>query len=45
MSELAASATEQIHQKVEKILEPKLDVLLSKKVKVTVLIPKPQKKE
>ena len=27
-SDLAVSATEQIHQKVEKILEPKLDELL-----------------
>ena len=34
MSDLAVSATEQIHQKVEKILEPKLDVLLSKKVRL-----------
>ena len=31
MSELAVSASEQIHQKVEKILEPKLDELLSRK--------------
>ena len=32
-------------QRVEKILEPKLDVLLSKKVKVNALKTKPHKKE
>ena len=45
MSELAVSATEQIHRKVEKILEPKLDALLSKKIKVTALKTTPHKKE
>ena len=45
MSELAMSAADHINQRVEKILEPKLDVLLSKKVKVQVLKTKPQKKE
>ena len=45
MSELAVSASEQIHRKVEKILEPKLDELLSRKIKVTALKTKPQKKE
>ena len=45
LSELAVSAAEQIHQQVEKILEPKLDLLLSKKVKVNVLKTKPNKKE
>ena len=45
MSDLAVSATEQIHQKVEKILEPKLDELLSRKIKVTALKTIPQKKE
>ena len=45
MSELAVSASEQIHRKVEKILEPKLDELLSKKIKVTALKTIPQKKE
>ena len=37
MSDLADSATEQIHQKVGKILEPTLDKLLSRKIKVTAL--------
>ena len=45
MSELAVSASEQIHRKVEKILEPKLDALLSKKIKVTALKTIPHKKE
>ena len=45
LSELAVSETKQIHKKVEKILEPKLDVLLSKKVKVNALKTKPNKKE
>ena len=45
MSDLAMSAAEQINQRVEKLLEPKLDVLLSKKVKVPALKTKPQKKE
>ena len=44
LSELAVSAAEQIHQRVEKILEPKLDLLLSKKVKVNALKTKPNKK-
>ena len=45
MSELAMSAADQINQRVEKILEPKIDLLLSKKVKVQALKTKPQKKE
>ena len=45
MSELAMSAADQINQRVEKILEPKIDFLLSKKVKVQALKTKPQKKE
>ena len=45
MSELAVSATKQIHKQVEKSLEPKLDLLLSKKVKVNALKTKPHKKE
>ena len=45
LSELAVSAAEQINKRVEKLLEPKLDVLLSKKVKVHALKTKPHKKE
>jgi len=45
MSELAMSATEQIQKQVDKSLEPKLDLLLSKKVKVIALKTKPNKKE
>ena len=45
MSELAVSATEQTHKQVEKSLEPKLDPLLSKKVKVNASKTKPNKKE
>ena len=42
---IGCPATEQIHRKVEKILEPKLDALLSKKIKVTALKTISQKKE
>ena len=42
LSELAVSATEQRHKQS---LEPQLDVLLSKKVKVIALKTKPIKKE
>jgi hypothetical protein len=45
LSELAMSAVEQINQRVEKILEPKLELLLTKKVKVNALKTKPYKKE
>ena len=45
MSELAVSASEQIHRKVEKMLEPKLDELLSRKIKVTTLKTIPHKKK
>ena len=44
MSEIAMSAADQINQRVEKMLEPKIDLLLSKKVKVQALKTKPQKK-
>ena len=39
------SATEQIQKQADKSLEPKLDLLLSKKVKVITLKTKPNKKE
>ena len=42
---MAVSAAEQINKRVEKILEPKLDSLLSKKVKGNALKTKPNKKE
>ena len=45
LSELAMSAAEQINLRVEKILEPKLELLLSEKVKGTALKTKPYKKE
>ena len=45
MTELAASATERIQKQVDKKLEPKLDVLLVKKVKISALKPKPNKKD
>ena len=45
LSELAMSAAEQINEKMQNILEPKLDLLLSKKVKVHALKTKPNKKE
>ena len=37
MAELALSAKEQINKHMEKILEPHLDVLLAKKVKLNAL--------
>ena len=43
--DLTATAAEQIHQRVESILEPKLDVLLAKKIKINALQTKPNKKE
>ena len=43
--DLTATAAEQIQQLVESILEPKLDLLLSKKIKVNALKTKPNKKE
>ena len=45
LSDLTMSAAEQIHKGVEKILEPKLDLLLSKKVMINALKTKPNKKE
>ena len=45
LSVLAMSAAEQINLRVEKILEPKLESLLSEKVKKTALKTKPYKKE
>ena len=45
LSKLAMSAAEQINEKMQNILEPKLDLVLSKKVKVHVLKTKPNKKE
>ena len=45
MSEIAMFAADHINQRVEKILEPKIDLLLAKKVKVQALKTKPQKKE
>ena len=45
MSELAVSATEQIQKQVDRSLEPKLDLLLSRKVKVNALKTKPNKRE
>jgi hypothetical protein len=45
LSVLAMSAAEQINLRVEKILEPKLETLLSEKVKKTALKTKPYKKE
>ena len=44
MSEIAMSAADQINQRVEKILEPKIDLLLAKKVKVQALKPNHRKK-
>ena len=43
--ELAVSATEQIQRQVDKSLEPKLEVLLAKKVKTYALKTKPSKKD
>ena len=43
ITDLAVSATEQIQKQVDKSLEPKLDILLAKKVKVNALKTKPHK--
>ena len=45
MTELAAPATEQIQKQVEKSLEPKLDMLLARKVKINAFKTKPLKRE
>ena len=45
MTDLAVSATEQIQRQVDKSLEPKLEVLLAKKVKTYALKTKPSKKD
>jgi len=45
LGEMAMSATEQIQLQVDKSLEPKLEVLLAKKVRTSALKTKPSKKE
>ena len=45
MTELAVSATEQIQRQVDKSLEPKLEMLLARKVKTNALKAKPIKKD
>ena len=45
LSEMALSATEQIQLQVDKSLEPKLEVLLARKVRTSALKIKPSKKE
>ena len=45
MSKMAVSATEQIQRQVNESLEPKLEVLLAKKVKTYALKTKQNKKD
>ena len=45
LSEMAMSAAEQIQLQVDRSLEPKLEVLLAKKIRPTALKSKPSKKE
>ena len=45
MTELVVSATEQIQKQVDKSLEPKLDMLLARKVKINALKTKPIRKD
>ena len=45
MMEMGLSAKEQIQKQVDKSLEPKLEILLAKKVKTNALKTKPTKKD
>ena len=45
MNEMAMSATEQIQRQIDKSLEPKLEVLLAKKVRTYALKTKSNKKD